>query len=140
MDSGAREAAKGAEDLEKRTADELIAEEPISTNDVFGEKREKLETAASSSDSVSDDSKQIEKLDSRIVNLKDVKEGEEAYAHLPDHEKAIIKKQIDIPTVTVTFRTLYRYATRNDLIIIVISFIAAIIGGAAMPLMTVRSP
>ena len=136
MDSGALEAANAAEDLEKRNAEEHIAEEPISTNDVVGEKRE-LELA--SSQSSSDESRQIEKLDSRIVNLKDVKDGDDAYAHLPEHEKAIIKRQLDLPTVTVTFKTLYRYATRNDLIIVAISVVAAIIGGAAMPLMTVRS-
>ena len=136
MDSGAQDNVNAVEDLEKKTAEELIAEQPISTNDVVGEKKA-LES--NSSTSFSDDSRQIDKLDSRVVNVKDVKDGDDAYAHLPEHERAIIKRQLDLPNVTVTFKTLYRYATRNDLIIIVISIIAAIIGGAAMPLMTVGS-
>ena len=79
----------------------------------------------------------MEKLDSQIIKIGHVKEGEEAYAHLPDHEKAIVKRQLDIPPVKVTFLTLYRYATRNDLIIVAISSVMAIAGGAIMPLMTV---
>ena len=93
--------------------------------------------SSSSSSGSSEDVVQMEKLDSRIVKINDVKQGEEAYAHLPDHEKEIVKRQLDIPTVKVTFVTLYRYATRNDLIIVAISTVTAIAGGAVMPLMTV---
>lgn len=97
---------------------------------------EKQEQDPHSSGSSSVDIVHMEKLDSHIVKIPEVKEGEEAYAHLPDHEKEIVKRQLDIPTVKVGFTTLYRYATRNDIIIIVISAICAIAGGAVMPLMT----
>ena len=96
-----------------------------------------LRKPESSSGSSTDDVVHMEKLDSRIVKIGDVKEGEEAWAHLPDHEKEIVKRQLDIPVVKVTFKTLYRYATRNDLIIVFISAICAIAGGAVMPLMTI---
>ena len=94
----------------------------------------------SSSSSSSQDVATLEKLDSKIVKIGEVKEGEEAYAHLPPDEKEIVKRQLDLPTVKVTFATLYRYATRNDLIIASISALAAIGGGAVMPLMTVSCP
>jgi len=46
-------------------------------------------------------------------------------------------RQLDVPPVKVNFFSLYRYATRNDKIIICCSATAAIIGGALMPLMTI---
>lgn len=99
---------------------------------------EKSSPPTGSSETSSEDVVQIEKLDSRVIKIGDVKEGEEAWAHLPPHEKEIIKRQLEVPPVTVTYRTLYRYATRNDMIIVAISALMAIAGGAVMPLMTVR--
>lgn len=98
---------------------------------------EKQNPHTSSSGSSSHDDPALEKLDSRIVKVGEVKEGEEAYAHLPPDEREIVKRQLDIPTVKVTFKTLYRYATWNDMIIVTISAWCAIAGGAVMPLMTV---
>ena len=100
---------------------------------------EKQEQGPHSSGSSSDDIAQLKEVDTHIVKVAEVKKGEEAYAHLPPHEKEIVKRQLDIPEVKVTFKTLYRYATRNDLIIIAISCICAIAGGAVMPLMTVST-
>lgn len=79
----------------------------------------------------------MEKLDPRIIKIGDVKKGEEAWAHLPEHEKEIVKRQVDIPAVKVNYRTLYRYATRNDIVIVVVSAFMAIAGGTVIPLMTV---
>ena len=77
----------------------------------------------------------IVKLDSQLVKKED-----EDYdlSRLPEHEQAIIKRQLEVTPVKVTFITLYRYATRNDLSVIIISAICAIAGGAPLPLMTVR--
>lgn len=100
---------------------------------------EKDEQGPHSSSSSSDDIEQLKEVDSHIIKVPEVKEGEEAYAHLPPHEKEIVKRQLDVPNVKVTYKTLYRYATRNDLIIIVISSLCAIAGGAVMPLMTVSA-
>ena len=93
----------------------------------------------SSSGSSSDDIAQLKEVDSHIVKVPEIKEGDEAYAHLPPHERDIVKRQLDIPEVKVTYKTLYRYATRYDLIIIAISAICSIAGGAVMPLMTVST-
>jgi ATP-binding cassette subfamily B (MDR/TAP) protein 1 len=64
-------------------------------------------------------------------------EEDDPFKHLPQHEKEILKRQLDIPAAKVNYMTLYRYATRNDKIILVIASLAAVIGGALMPLMTV---
>jgi len=138
MDSTAGDLTHAAKELDlniEKQFSNSSSDEVIPRNDMVGEKQEQ---DLHSSGSSSEDLKPIEKLDSHIVKVKEVKKGEEAYAHLPPHEKEIVKRQLDIPEVKVTFRTLYRYATRNDLIIIVVSCICAIAGGAVMPLMTVR--
>jgi ATP-binding cassette subfamily B (MDR/TAP) protein 1 len=71
---------------------------------------------------------------------KDAKEetDEDAvFAHLPEHEKAILKEQLHIPDVQINFIGLYRYASTNDLLILAVSAICAIGAGAIMPLFTV---
>ncbi len=108
-----------------------------STEDIV---REKESRPPDSSDSSSQDSAPVEKLDSKIVKVHDSPDEDEVYAHLPEHEKEIVKRQLFIPPVKVNFITLFRYATRNDLIILVISAICAIAGGAIQPLMTVSTP
>lgn len=59
------------------------------------------------------------------------------FAHLPQDEAAILRRQLDIPPVKVGYFTLYRYADGLDVTIIAISTTCAIVGGALMPLMTV---
>lgn len=61
------------------------------------------------------------------------------FAHLPEHEKEILKKQLDAPSVKISFFGLYRYASRMDILILVVSAICAIAAGAALPLFTVSS-
>ena len=126
QDIGANEKEQGTHDLEHQNSSGI---------DLVGEKQE---LDLSSSGSSSNDDPALTKLDSKVIKVRDVKEGEEAYAHLPEHEKEIVKRQLDIPAVKVNYRTLYRYATRNDLLIIGISAFCAIAGGAVMPLMTVQ--
>ena len=59
------------------------------------------------------------------------------FAHLPEHEKAILKRQLDSPTVNISFFGLYRYASRMDMLILFVSAICAIAAGAALPLFTI---
>ena len=107
-----------------------------STRDNVGAADKEHELLSSGSSST-DSSIPLEKLDSAVVKVKDVKEGDEMYAHLPEHEREIVKRQLDIPLVSVSYRTLYRFATKTDMVIIAISAICAIAGGAVLPLMTV---
>lgn len=139
MDSTAGDlvhAAKEIEIHEEKQSLRSLDDEALGQGNILGEKKD---MEAHSSGSSSEDVTKIEKLDSRFVKVTDVKKGEEAYAHLPPHERDIIRKQLEIPITKVTFTTLYRYATRNDLIIVAISAICSIAGGAVMPLMTVRA-
>ena len=59
------------------------------------------------------------------------------YSHLPEHEKQILKNQLDADEVKVSFFALFRYASRMDILIMFISAICAIAAGAALPLFTV---
>ncbi|KAF1346480.1 multidrug resistance protein 1, 2, 3 [Delphinella strobiligena] len=81
--------------------------------------------------------KKSKKSNSEKEEKKQDAEKEDPYAHLPEHEKAIIKKQLDIPPVKVTYMTLFRYASRNDKLIMAAAAFGAIVGGALLPLMTV---
>lgn len=62
---------------------------------------------------------------------------EEMYRHLPADEAEVLKRQTITPELKQGVAVLYRYASRNDLIIIAVSAICAIASGAALPLMTV---
>ena len=138
MDSTGGELNRAAQEIEANEEKEAAyILEHSTSNNIVGEKQER---DISSSGSSSNDDPALAKLDSKVIKVGEVKNGEEAYAHLPEHEKAIVKRQLDIPTVKVTYKTLFRYSTKNDLIIIIISSICAIAGGAVMPLMTVRGP
>ena len=79
----------------------------------------------------------LQRLDSQVPSPEKEVEDEDPFSHLPEHEAAILKRQVDIPPVKVTYFMLYRYATRNDILIMALSGFCAIAGGAVMPLMTI---
>jgi ATP-binding cassette subfamily B (MDR/TAP) protein 1 len=58
-------------------------------------------------------------------------------AGLSEQEKEIIDLQIDAPKLEIGYFALFRYATRIELLIMVIALFASIAAGATMPLMTV---
>ncbi|KAH7329142.1 ABC multidrug transporter Mdr1 [Stachybotrys elegans] len=62
---------------------------------------------------------------------------DDQYAHLPPHQAEILKQQVFTPEMSKGAGMLYRYASRNDLIILAVSAVCAIASGAALPLMTV---
>jgi ATP-binding cassette subfamily B (MDR/TAP) protein 1 len=67
------------------------------------------------------------------------KESKPSVAGLSDQEKDIIDKQLTAPTVTVGYFSLFRYATRKDIVVMVVALAASIAAGAVMPLMTVSN-
>ncbi|KAI6283355.1 GTPase-activating protein [Pyricularia oryzae] len=81
----------------------------------------------------------LTKADSKVLKptADAVADPDDIYKHLPPHVAEILKRQVDTPSVKVGLATLYRYASRNDLIILSISLICAVASGAALPLMTV---
>ena len=121
-------------EIERKQSHDGLSDAVFSREPAMGEKQEQeLHSSGSSSEDIT----KLEKLDSHIIKVPEVKKEDEAYQHLPPHEREIVKRQLDIPTVSVNYRTLYRYATKVDLIIIAVSSVCAIAGGAVMPLMTV---
>ncbi|RMZ86376.1 hypothetical protein DV736_g6397, partial [Chaetothyriales sp. CBS 134916] len=80
---------------------------------------------------------ELKKLDSDITQSHEGREGDAALDQLPEHERKVLKQQLDIPDVKVTYKSLFRYATTWDKILLAVAALAAIGGGAAMPLMTV---
>ncbi|KAJ4145032.1 hypothetical protein LMH87_003894 [Akanthomyces muscarius] len=93
--------------------------------------------ASSHGDSSDPETRPLEKADTKLATPPKTASADDVYAHLPEHEADILRKQVDVPTLTKGAGVLYRYASRNDIIIIVVSAICAIASGAALPLMTV---
>ncbi|EHK21618.1 uncharacterized protein TRIVIDRAFT_192022 [Trichoderma virens Gv29-8] len=73
-----------------------------------------------------------EGLKSRLVGNED-----NTFAGLKIDEKQIIKAQLDSPSVSVNYFTLYRYADVWDCLIITISALCAIAAGAILPLLSI---
>ena len=53
-------------------------------------------------------------------------------------ESKVLQRQVQTPEVQVGFFSLYRYATSYDLAVLAVSSICAMVGGAVLPLVTVR--
>ena len=81
----------------------------------------------------------LTRLDSAVPKQQKEEEDEsqDPFGHLPENEATTLRRQVDVPPVKVTYLMLYRYATRNDKLIIALSALCAIIAGAVMPLMTI---
>ncbi|KAL8633987.1 hypothetical protein Q9189_000233 [Teloschistes chrysophthalmus] len=98
MDLTAGDLNHAAKDLNEKTQDHQASTSPGATTSE-GDISEKQEYDRHSSSSSSQDITALEKLDSKIVKVGEVKDEEEAYAHLPPNEKEIVKRQLDIPPV-----------------------------------------
>lgn len=60
------------------------------------------------------------------------------FGRLPHHEALILRRQLEKPDAAkATWSSLFRFASRQDMIIIAVSSICAIAAGAAVPLNTV---
>ncbi|UKZ76888.1 hypothetical protein TrVFT333_004603 [Trichoderma virens FT-333] len=72
-----------------------------------------------------------------VLTLPESPPHESAFAGLKIDEKQIIKAQLDSPSVSVNYFTLYRYADVWDCLIITISALCAIAAGAILPLLSI---
>jgi ATP-binding cassette subfamily B (MDR/TAP) protein 1 len=79
----------------------------------------------------------LKKLDSKVPAKAGKEPPQDPFAHLPEHEADILRKQVETPDVKVGYTTLFRYADGKDWSVLVLSIACAIIAGAGMPLMTV---
>jgi ATP-binding cassette subfamily B (MDR/TAP) protein 1 len=120
-------------DLSEKPSTRPSSQSASSTDDNGLHKNEK--SGETRSPSPPGDMTDIKKLDSKVVKVEN--ENNDPFKHLPANEADVLKRQVDIPVVNIGYKMLYRYATRNDMIIIVVSIICSIAGGAALPLMTV---
>jgi hypothetical protein len=77
---------------------------------------------------------------SSVVSHEDMKLEAQGQSHdLSQAEQDILARQLSLPPVKASYFMLYRYATRMDLLIIVVSSICAIAAGAIFPIMTVST-
>ncbi|KAK9329629.1 ABC transporter type 1, transmembrane domain-containing protein, partial [Lipomyces starkeyi] len=58
-------------------------------------------------------------------------------AHLPAEEADILRSQVQVTPVKVSFFKLYRYATAFDIAILAVGYFCSIAAGALLPLMTI---
>ena len=62
-----------------------------------------------------------------------------ASSGLTDEEHELLSKQLRIPDVSIGYRALYRYASKEEIFLICFCSLVAAGAGLAMPLMTVRA-
>ncbi|QUC19455.1 uncharacterized protein UV8b_03696 [Ustilaginoidea virens] len=79
----------------------------------------------------------LAKADSKVAAPPPAVDSHDSYSHLPPHEADVLRRQIAVPELKQGVAVLYRYASRNDVLILAVSAICAIASGAALPLMTV---
>ncbi|KAI3400964.1 hypothetical protein diail_1172 [Diaporthe ilicicola] len=87
-------------------------------------------------ESDSEDKVDLQKLDSKVIKPQDEKKAN-PYVGMPPEQAAILRRQVETPDVKVGLATLYRYATRVDLMLLAVGSICAIGSGAILPVMTV---
>lgn len=76
-------------------------------------------------------------LDDSDLGKSPLSEEDAPYAHLPHDEKRILKSQLDQHTPSVSLFSIYKFASRRDLIIVFISIICSIAAGIFQPLFMV---
>lgn len=65
-------------------------------------------------------------------------EKEDRLGRFDDREREVIQSQLRMPEVNVGYRTLYRYASGRDILVMSVCSFCATVAGSVMPLMTVR--
>jgi ATP-binding cassette subfamily B (MDR/TAP) protein 1 len=116
---------------------QIIKPEQSLTPPSTGEKGQLDEHSAATSSTAVPADREQRPGSSSSNNALSVNEVDALLAHLPEEEKQILKTQLDEQKVNISYFGLWRYATRMDLFILVVSFLCAIAAGAALPLFTV---
>ncbi|KAI1501011.1 multidrug resistance protein [Biscogniauxia marginata] len=91
---------------------------------------------AAKDEGLRDSDANVTRLDSKVIKAAQASDND-PYRHLPENEATILRRQVFTPEVKAGVAAIYRYSSRNDLLIMFVSAICAIAGGAALPLMTV---
>ena len=124
-------------DLSEKNGDPLVSANSTSSAraSTSSSSHHKSENEKHTAETPPDKELDLSKLDSNVVTVP--KNDNDPFKHLSPHEAEILRRQVVTQTAPSNYWSLYRYATVNDKIIIGISIICAIAGGAALPLMTV---
>ncbi|KAK9329587.1 P-loop containing nucleoside triphosphate hydrolase protein [Lipomyces starkeyi] len=64
-------------------------------------------------------------------------DAQDDYAHLPPEEADLLRSQVQVTPVNLSFFKLYRYSTALDLAILAVGYVCSIIAGTLQPLMTI---
>ncbi|KAA8643122.1 hypothetical protein EYZ11_005820 [Aspergillus tanneri] len=121
---------------EKETPGASYEVAPVPATSVKGTKSTN-NLSVSSSTITPDGSKEAGSKPPPAGNVINADQPDPLYAHLSAHERDILKKQLEAEDATVSFFGLYRYASRMDMLAILVSAICAIAAGAALPLFTI---
>lgn len=94
-------------------------------------------TAVKPVDDSSDEKVDLQKLDSKVQTSSNQEKKGDLYVNMAPEEAAILKRQVETPDVKVGIKTLYRYATNVDLMLLFVAAFCAIASGVILPLMTI---
>lgn len=64
-------------------------------------------------------------------------EAKDPFSHLPPRERQILRDQVYLAESQTGYWTLFRYSTKWDLVIMVISGSCAVVAGVALPMVSV---
>ncbi|KAL4770774.1 P-loop containing nucleoside triphosphate hydrolase protein [Aspergillus nidulans var. acristatus] len=121
----------------RKPAEASTTEEQVSTPHAVDEKKILSNLSASSSTTATPADKEQRPKSSSSNNAASDNEVDALIAHLPEDERQVLKMQLEEIKVNISFFGLWRYATKIDILIMIISAICAIAAGAALPLFTI---
>ncbi|KAL4980249.1 P-loop containing nucleoside triphosphate hydrolase protein [Aspergillus desertorum] len=121
----------------REPAEVLKTEEQASTPRLTDEKEKPGDLSAPSSKAATPADKEQRPKSSSSNNALSVDEVDALIAHLPEDERRVLKAQLEEIKVNISYFGLWRYATKIDILIIIVSAICAIAAGAALPLFTI---
>jgi len=75
--------------------------------------------------------------ESQDKDLVEVPARKSVESSLSEEGRLAVLKQLEVPTIKVTYWSLYRYASKKENAILSLSCLAAVVAGAIFPLMTV---
>lgn len=123
------EIEKAIEDTEKEYDYRLATSTPSSSSDVQTSPEKNNVPQSEKFDAVAKNKKVKKSKKNKKGSEVAVDEEQDPFAHLPEHEKEILRRQLIVPDVAVSYKTLFRYATRNDILIMIVGAIGSIAGG-----------
>ncbi|ANB12244.1 ATP-binding cassette alpha-factor transporter STE6 [Sugiyamaella lignohabitans] len=73
---------------------------------------------------------------SDVTKKKTVEKETDPFQNYSEEDAKVLRDQVQLPTPSVSLRTLHRYANKKDVVILTIGYICSVISGAALPMFT----